>query len=88
MKEVTIGLFAFLLNLSVAQAAANVYVIQVAHNDEFFIINDNKYSAKTYCLGWEEGERVIFIDGSPNGICTSAVLYNIDRKKECRVWCE
>ena len=64
------------------------YEIEVAHKDEFFIINGEKFEAKTYCLGWDEGERVKFIDGSPNGICTSAELLNLDRNETCDVWCE
>lgn len=68
--------------------AADSYEIEVAHNDEFFIINGEKYEAKTYCLGWESDEYVIFLDGSPMGACASAVLYNINRKEKCEVWCE
>jgi len=68
--------------------AADSYEIEVAHNDELFIINGEKFEAKTYCLGWDSGEYVIFLDGSPYGACASATLYNINRKEKCEVWCE
>jgi len=76
--------------LSAAHAAhaATVYEIEAAVNDEKFIINGNLYEAKTYCLGWAEGDQVIFVEGSPNGICVSAILFNVNRNESCRVWCE
>ncbi|MDN3716974.1 hypothetical protein [Vibrio breoganii] len=64
------------------------YEIEVAHNDELFIINGEKFEAKIYCLGWNEGDRVKFLDGSPNGVCTSAELLNLERNETCDVWCE
>ena len=68
--------------------ASDSYEIEIAHNDELFIINGEKYEAKTYCLGWDSGEYVIFLDGSLMGVCVTAVLYNINRKQKCEVWCE
>jgi len=68
--------------------AATTYEIEAAVNDEKFIINGELFEAKTYCLGWGEGQRVIFIDGSPLGACASATLYNLDREEKCEVWCE
>ncbi|MDW9547747.1 hypothetical protein [Sinorhizobium meliloti] len=67
---------------------ATTYEIQAAVNDELFIINGEKFQAKTYCLGWDEGEEVIFIDGRASGICVSAELFNVNREETCRVWCE
>lgn len=64
------------------------YLIEVAHNDELFIINGEKYEAKTYCLGWDEGDEVIFLEGSALGVCVSAKFLNVDRKEVCEVWCE
>ncbi|MFQ1886989.1 hypothetical protein [Aeromonas veronii] len=66
----------------------NSYEIEVAHNDELFIINGEKFEAQTYCLGWENGDEVIFIDGSPNGVCVSATLLNLRMQEKCDVWCE
>ena len=82
------ALISLAIGVSVSAFALTAYVIQVAHNDELFIINDEKFEAKLYCLGWERGERVIFIEGSPHGVCVSATLYNIDREEKCEVWCE
>ncbi|WP_425416126.1 hypothetical protein [Oricola indica] len=68
--------------------AADFYEIEVAHNDEVFVINGEVYEAQTYCLGWEEGESVMFLSGSPYGVCVSAELLNLDRRETCNVWCE
>lgn len=64
------------------------YEIEVAHNDELFIINGEKFEAKTYCLGWDVGDRVIFLEGSPYGACASAKLLNLRNNQVCEVWCE
>ena len=64
------------------------YIIEVTHNDEIFIINGEKYEAKTYCLGWEQGDQVIFIEGNAFGACASAKLLNLNRNEVCEVWCE
>lgn len=77
-----------ILFLPLTVFSAPSYEIEAAVNDEKFIINGELFEAKTYCLGWEKGERVIFINGSALGVCTSAELYNLNRKKSCRVWCE
>lgn len=71
-----------------AVASAQSYEIEVAHDDELFIINGEKYEAKTYCLGWEEGDEVVFVEGSPYGACATAVLYNKTKRDACEVWCE
>ena len=68
--------------------AAQQYLIEAAMNDEWFIINGEKYQSKLYCLGWDEGEHVVFLDGSPFGACVSATLFNINRRDTCEVWCE
>lgn len=68
--------------------AENSYIIEFANNDENFVINGEKFDAQTYCLGWEVGESVLFIEGSPFGACASAELFNINRKESCKVWCE
>lgn len=64
------------------------YEIEVSHNDELFVINGEKFEAKTYCFNMEEGDRVIFIDGSALGACASATLINLRTKQKCEVWCE
>ena len=64
------------------------YGIEVSHNDELFIINGEKFEAKTYCFNMEEGDPVIFLDGSALGACASATLLNLRTKEKCEVWCE
>ena len=69
-------------------SAATSYEIEVSHNDELFVINGEKFKAKTYCFNMEEGDKVIFIEGSPYGACASAKLLNLRANKICEVWCE
>ena len=72
----------------VASCAAVSYEIEAAVDDEKIIINGEVFEAQTYCLGWDKGERVIFLESDPNGACATATLYNLDRKEQCEVWCE
>lgn len=81
-------IFLFLFVVPVSSYATTAYEIEAAVNDEKFIINGESFEAKTYCLSWDEGDRVIFLEGNANGVCVSAALYNIDRKEKCEVWCE
>ena len=67
---------------------ADSYEIEVSHNDELFIINGEKFKAQTYCFNMEEGEPVIFLEGSPFGACASAVILNLRTREKCDVWCE
>jgi len=82
------SIFFVLLGLSNTSFAATSYYIEAASNDETFIINGEVFKAQTYCLGWDEGQRVLFIEGSPFGACASAKLYNLNREESCNVWCE
>lgn len=88
MKKVSlIGL----LLLSMPAFATDKYMIQVAHNDEFFIINDTKFSAQTYCMsydGFDVGDWVVFLDGSPFGACATATIANPYTGETCELWCE
>lgn len=67
------------------------YEIQVAHNDEFFIINGEKFSAQTYCYSWDgfdEGDYVVFLEGAPFGTCATATIANPITGETCDLWCE
>jgi len=64
------------------------YEIEVSHNDELFVINGEKFEAQTYCFNMEEGDMVIFLDGSPLGACASATLLNLRTRDKCEVWCK
>lgn len=64
------------------------YVVEISHNDEFFMINREKFSARTYCFDVEEGDTVIFIEGSAYGACASAEFLNLRTKEVCEVWCD
>jgi hypothetical protein len=62
--------------------------IEVAHNDVLLVINGVKLEAKTYCLGWDEGDSVVFLEGSAYGACASAKVLNLDKNEICDLWCE
>jgi hypothetical protein len=64
------------------------YAIEVSADDETFVINGEVFKAKTYCFNFDKGDRVKFIDGSPLGACSSAMLLNLRTGKVCEVWCE
>lgn len=68
--------------------AYSTYIVEVSYNDELFIINGEKFEAKTYCFNVNEGDKVIFLEGSPNGVCTSAVFKDLNTGTVCRCWCE
>ena len=87
-KVITIFLGIFLTANSWAYTQ---YEIQVAYNDEFFIINDEKFSAKTYCYSWDGfdvGDYVVFLEGSPLGACATATIANPLTGETCELWCE
>jgi len=67
---------------------SGTYELQVAHNDELFIINDEKFTARTYCFNMMDGDPVRFIEGSPLGACAMATFVNLRTKEVCEVWCE
>ena len=67
---------------------AGAYTIETSHNDELFIINGEKFEAKTFCFNMEEGDAVVFLDGSPYGACASATLLNLRTRQKCATWCE
>ncbi|WP_295935172.1 hypothetical protein [uncultured Xanthomonas sp.] len=79
---------ASLLVIASSVSAAARYEIEASHNDEIFIINGEKFEAQTYCLDMEEGDPVIFIEGSEYGACASAKILNLRTKNVCDVWCE
>ena len=66
------------------------HYIQTSHNDEIFIINDEIFEAQTYCFNMEEGDPVIFLDGSSAsmGICVLTKILNRRTNQVCSVWCE
>ena len=66
----------------------STYSIEATGNDEVFVINGETYKAKTYCFGFDEGDRVIFLEGSSLGVCVSAKIYNKTKRKSCDLWCE
>ena len=89
MKKIMLVFFGMLL--SIDSWAYMRYEIEVAHNDEFFIINGEKFSAQTYCFasdGFDQGDYVVFLDGSPLGACATATIANPMTGETCDLWCE
>jgi hypothetical protein len=82
-----IAVFFSVITFPVSIHAASELEVEVSHNDEFFIIDGEKYEAKTYCFNVEEGDYVVFIEGNP-GVCTSAEFINLRTRDICEVWCE
>lgn len=79
----------FIFTMSSAEVyAASTYELEASVNDETFIINGEKFKAKTYCFNMWKGDRVMFVEGSPYGACSSAMLLNMRTKNTCEVWCE
>jgi len=75
-------------NASLGALKRQSYVIDAAANDETFVINGNVFKAKTYCFNVEKGDKVIFVDGSALGACSSAKFLDLRNDKVCSVWCE
>lgn len=62
--------------------------IEVAHKERVFIINGDKYEAKTSCFDFERGDKVVFLEGRPLGVCVSTELLNVRNDRVCRIWCQ
>ena len=84
-----VALVSFLtLVMAYETSAVDSYVVEVAHNDEMFIINGEKFEAMSYCFNMQEGDSVVFLNGSPLGACATAELLNLRTKDVCSVFCE
>lgn len=64
------------------------YVIEEAVDDEKFVINGSMFEAQSYCMDLSEGDRVVFVSGSPHGACSSAEVVNVLTGSKCSLWCE
>ncbi|MBE2897404.1 hypothetical protein HPC37_00720 [Pasteurellaceae bacterium 20609_3] len=87
LRNITLFIICFTLS-NFSHAYHDEYEIEVSHDDEYFVINDEVFTAQTYCFNMNEGDRVIFIEGSPYELCTSAEILNLDTKERCSLWCE
>ena len=74
--------------MSTSAMAASTYEIEAINDmEDKLVINSETFEAKTYCNGFYEGDRVIFIEGDANAVCVSAEIFNIRNKNTCRLWC-
>ena len=87
MKKVFIFLFCILVNYVNAKNYDS-YEIEYSYDDKFFIINDEKFEAETYCFDMDKGDEVIFLEGDAYGRCKWATILNLRTKESCDVWCE
>ena len=88
ISKILCMLTVFSLVFSPLVYAVTSYEVEVSYNDEWFIINGEKFQAQTYCFNVEEGDMVIFLEGSAYGACASAKFLNLRTKQVCEVWCE
>jgi hypothetical protein len=68
--------------------ATPAYPVQEVLKDEIYIINGYRYEAMTACEGIVEGDWVVFLQGSPYGECSSAVIQNLHTGARCNLWCD
>lgn len=74
--------------MSTPAIAASTYEIEAINNmEDKLVINSELFEAKTYCHGFDEGDKVIFIEGDANAVCVSAEIFNTKNKNTCRLWC-
>ena len=89
MNNINHSIFGLILLWTTPAASARTeYEIEVSHKDELFVINGEKFEAKTYCFNMNKGDKVIFLEGSPFGACAAAKILNLRTKEICEVWCE
>ena len=76
------------LAISTSAAAANTYEIEAINSmEDRLVINSEIFEAQTYCYGFYEGDRVVFIKGDANAVCVSAEVLNLRNKNTCLLWC-
>lgn len=67
--------------------AGKGYEVTAATGDDTFVIDGEIFKAKTYCFSVDKGDKVLFIEGSPQGACVSAKFLDLRTGKVCGVWC-
>jgi hypothetical protein len=85
-KILFVFIFTFLIT-NIFAKTIEVYEVEFSHNNELFIIDDEKFEEKRYC-DVEAEDEVIFIEGGPDEACVSAIFINLRTKEECEVWCD
>jgi hypothetical protein len=89
MKFFAVCLFAIAMSSSTTIAANQTPYFAVQNDptdDEHFVIINKVFEAKTYCFGWDQGDRVTFVEGDPDA-CVDVVVYNQRVHKTCEMWC-
>ena len=71
-----------------AKKKFDTYIVDKNTMDYKFIINGNLYEAKTHCLGMRQGDRVIFLEGSPDGECQTAKIKDLETGVVCFFYCD
>ena len=68
--------------------AASTYEIERAKNNREFVIDGKRFEALTSCSGFEQGDRVRFVEGNAEGDCKTAKIMNIRNGVQCELWCK
>jgi hypothetical protein len=84
----TISLVVIIALSVTAVHATPAYPVQEVLKNEIYIINGYRYEAMTACEGIAEGDWVVFLQGSPYGTCSSAVIQNLHTGAKCNLWCD
>jgi len=63
-------------------------VVEVSHDDVFFIIDGTRFEARTFCFDIEIGDQVLFLEGNALGACGFAEVLNLRTNESCELWCD
>lgn len=67
---------------------SRTYRIESVSRGVSFEINNRHFEAMKKCPGFDRGDEVTFTEGSPYGLCSTAVFTKPDSGESCKVWCE
>jgi hypothetical protein len=57
-------------------------------DEKILTINKQRYEIIRSCTGFNEGDMVTFIKGSPHGLCETATFVHNRSSERCQVWCD
>jgi hypothetical protein len=88
-------LFVLLVLLSLSGAAFASHtdedeptIVEGAAYGVNFLINGVEFAAKTYCPDLQVGDKVVFLEGDPNGNCTEAMVVSERTSEACKMLCQ
>jgi hypothetical protein len=66
---------------------AEATMIETVEDIQYFVIDGQKFTAKTFCYEYYDGTYVTFSTGSSDGNCMEA-KFSDGSALPCEVWCE